>query len=89
MIKKGKVQQIKQIDEGVVETTIASVVEKTQGNYVEVLFRLDQFYLDLNGEIMNEVTNTKFDVYCDKTVAEVLTSEGITDYTWIQPLAEV
>lgn len=89
MIRLGKIRQTKILNTEVTETTEASIVEKTTGNYMEILFRIDSRYLTINGVQNNSESNATFDVYCDKTIPEILSFHSITDPVWIEPLAEV
>jgi len=87
--KIGKIEQNRTLAENVTETTIGTIVEKTQGNYIEVLFCLDDKYITENGNHIDAGGETSFDVHVGKTIDEVLSLYGVTNPTWTQALAEV
>lgn len=88
IVKKGTIREEKQLEETVSEITTATIIEKTDGNYVEILFCMNRV-LDMDGDIASVSTSNTFDVYYGKTIAEILTLNGIVNYTWTEELTQI
>lgn len=90
-IKKGIAVKTIAYEDGFVDTTKVEIIEKTQGNYTEVLARKTVEVYDGNaGAILSSDTESAYTVYACSTVSEALTKKGISGtYSWEESLAEV
>lgn len=88
-IKIGKVNQSRQLDDTAVQKSTATVVEKTQGTYKEVLICREEHYIDVGGQKVNVELEDSFSVFVGKTIEQALSLKDITDYTWTEALTEV
>lgn len=89
-IRKGIIRN--EVDGGSGETvvSICTVIEKTEGNYTEHLFRRDSWEVIAGGNVVTFEYRNEFKVYHGNTIEEMMLDNGITGaYTWDTPLAEV
>lgn len=89
-IKRGVIQQITNPSESMVETTVCTIIEKTEGAYVERLFRKDSREIHDGGVLTVAEYQHDFKVYVDSTVDYILSLNNVYGtYTWVTPLTEV
>ena len=89
IIKKGKVLQNRLLDEVAVQHSEATVIEKTQRAYKEVLLCREKHEILVDGGAISVDHWTNFKLYVDKTIDQVLKMNEITEYTWTEPLTEI
>ena len=90
MIKIGKLQSHKVIDEATYEDTTENVVEKTNESYIEILLCIELREMYMNGSVVSEERNSDYKVYCNKTLDEILALNNIpNNYTWSEPLTQI
>lgn len=88
-IKTGTLRNEKFTNETDSEVKVVKIVEKTDGNYSEVLVCVESTELHLNGNVIPTETSTTFEVYADMTFNSVLALLNLNNYTWTQPLIVV
>lgn len=90
IIKKGKIEHSENYSDTIAVTTIATIIEKTEGNYVEILFCKDSKEMRDNGNLTQCEYNNSFTVYHGKTINQILSLNDISNgYTWTEPLTEI
>lgn len=95
IVRKGKVEKNYSWSDGTVENavtenTVATIIEKTEGNYVELLFRKDSYERAEYGTVVACETTEAFTVYHGKTIEQVLALNSMgSGYTWVEELTQV
>ena len=90
IIKKGKVTKTEIASTGETITTKATIIEKTDGNYTEILGCRTSWEVTIDGTVLTSEYRECFDVYHGKTIPEILSSYGIYgDYVWYEPMEQV
>lgn len=87
--KFGKFENTNDMGGTFTETIVGAVVEKTENNYVEVLFCPESITQKDGETILGRISTDEFTVYVGKTVNEVLAMYSATNPTWTQALEEV
>lgn len=89
-IKKGVIRHRTDFGNESYIEQVATVIEKTQGEYSEILFCKDKDEYVENGVILSGgYGENVFTVYHGKTIEAIIAANGIYNYEWTTPLAEV